>query len=305
VDEAGIHVVHCTMRWSLAVAWTALRMARRRPPLVLTIHSTVQADRKAELRHRLLYSWMLRRCARVLFVCDEQRRHWCRRHRFLERRGAVVHNGIDCDAFSPEVHRDAGRALRRALEIPDRVPVVGCVAGFRAEKGHHILVEAVARARREFVLLLAGEGELRHEVESQVRRAGLEDRVRFLGEVADVRPVLAASALTVLASTAVESFSLAMLESLAMAVPVLASDVGGLREAVRSGETGLLVSRGDSRGLAQGLDQLLGDTERLRLMGRNGRALVESKFTVEEMVRRTTRELSTVGATGSGGGGRR
>jgi len=215
------------------------------------------------------------------------------RNRALLGKKEVVYNGVDASFFDPTPFIEKGRTVREKLGIAIDARVVSCIAGFRPQKGHRFLLDAMGRLEGVH-LLLAGDGPLRGELEAMVGDMELGRRVHFLGNVADVRPVLAASDITVLASTA-EAFSMAMLESMAMETPVVATDVGGLAEAILPGETGFLVPPGDGTALAEALDEALGDHKQLRRMGRQARRLALDRFTKAEMVRRTAEVLVAVG----------
>jgi glycosyltransferase involved in cell wall biosynthesis len=117
----------------------------------------------------------------------------------------------------------------------------------------------------------------------QIADLGLEGRVVLAGAMADVRPLLRASRLSVLASTAVETFSIAMLESMAMQVPVLATNIGGLREAIAPGVTGDLMEPGNIEEMTQKIRSLMSDAAKCEQMGIAARALVVEKFRNEDM----------------------
>jgi glycosyltransferase involved in cell wall biosynthesis len=289
IDEHEIDVVHCTLQYSLLVAWMARLIARNKPKLICAIHTTVNLNGYHELADRTLYRWLLRRCAAVVFVCESQRAHWVRKYPELAPIGHVVFNGVDTAFF--DTAAATGVATTRAkLDVPADASVVSCIARFRPEKAHDLLVRAFAQASRDVrdsYLLLAGDGPTRDAVERLVAELGLQARVKFLGPVKDVRSLLAASDVTVLSSTAVETFSMAMLESMAMGVPLVATDMGGTREAVVEGETGLIVAPNDVDALARGLVRILADDALRASLGRNARALVEKRFTQDLMVRET------------------
>ena len=139
---------------------------------------------------------------------------------------------------------------------------------------------------------------MRESVEDAARRSSASDRIIFLGNLSDVRPLLAASDLSALASTAVETFSIAMLESMAMEVPPIVTDIGGVREAVIPGETGYIVPAGDSaslmHALAKGLRIDYQDRSFLKLMGKSSRMRARELFSKEEMIRDTQEILDKV-----------
>ena len=150
----------------------------------------------------------------------------------------------------------------------------------------NVFYEFNYKINRNSYLLLAGDGPERNKVEQHVASIGLSDKVLFLGNVKDVRPLLTASDLTVIASNLIETFSIAMLESMSMATPVISTDIGGHREAINK-ENGALVGIGDNAGFLNAMEQLLEDRSRLKQMGANARRTVETKFSQYSMVKKT------------------
>ncbi len=149
-----------------------------------------------------------------------------------------------------------GRAkVRAALGVADDTPVALCLARLEPQKRHDVLLDAWARLEGEAVLWLAGDGSLRAELEA--RSESLSGRVRFLGTRKDVPDLLAAADVMVLTSDW-EGLPLAVLEAMAAGRPVVATDVGGVRD-VLSGGAGLVVPPGDPAAVAKALDMLLGD----------------------------------------------
>ncbi len=293
IDAHRIEVVHCTIQYSLLLAWLARRKAAAKPRLVCAIHTTVNRTALYELFDRTLYRWMLRSADTVIFVCRSQLRYWLNRCPELEPKARVVFNGIDTAVFDPALP-NGGAEARTELGIPAGALVVTCVAAFRPEKGHDKLLRAFAAAAAglpETYLVLAGDGPTRPAARQLAAELGISERVKFPGPVTNVRRLLAGSDVTVLASTAVETFSIAMLESMAMAVPMVATDMGGTREAVLEGETGLLVPPGDVGALARALTRILGDPDLRARLGRDARTLVVNRFTEEKMVRETEQVL--------------
>lgn len=150
---------------------------------------------------------------------------------------------------------------------PD-LPTIVCVANFRPEKGHRVLLRALAIVRREISdvsLVLLGDGPLRDELAALADSLSIADAVRFEGSVEDVWPYLARSTLFCLPSLS-EPLGIAIMEAMAGGVPVVASAVGGIPELVRHDETGRLAPPGDAGALARELLRLLRsplDCERL------------------------------------------
>jgi glycosyltransferase involved in cell wall biosynthesis len=291
IDREQIDLVHCTLEHALFVGWTGRALASRKPPLVAALHTTVNNNRKNELANRLLYQWLLRRCSKTIFVSHRQRDYWIKTYRIPPERSVVIPNGINTDRFSTSPAEPFSPSLRSELNLSADTKVICCIANFRPEKAHHVLIRAFSLLDPNFHLILAGDGPTKPLIENLVSELRLQNRVSFLGEVSDPRPVLEASDLSVLSSVAVETFSMAMLESMSMGVPVVASDIGGLSEAIFSGYNGYLVPPGQPDALAQAINQIFADPINLGRMKERCRELVVERFTEAEMVRKTEHVL--------------
>ncbi|MDQ7007902.1 MAG: glycosyltransferase [Acidobacteriota bacterium] len=153
--------------------------------------------------------------------------------RQLERDGVppekiqVVPSAIDPARLEP---RRSRQAVRRELGVADGVTLIVSVGALAAHKGHASLIEAAARLQGPFCLVIAGEGELRRELEDRVRGKGLSGQVRFVGQRSDVADLLAACDLYVFPSLSGEGSPAGLKEPLAMGVPTLASDLPAHRE---------------------------------------------------------------------------
>ncbi|MCZ6680910.1 MAG: glycosyltransferase, partial [Candidatus Poribacteria bacterium] len=155
-------------------------------------------------------------------------------------------------------------------------------------------IEAFSQVQGNAYLVFAGDGELRPIMESYAAAAGLNRRTRFLGNIPDTRPLIAASNATVLASTAVETFSMAMLESMAMGVPMIAPRIGGLPEAIIDGDTGLVFAIGESSTLASCMRSVVERPSAAARMGASAELKVTQSFTLEKMVRGSERVFQEV-----------
>lgn len=294
ISKEKIDIVHCTLQISLLMGWLAIMLAKRKPILIAAIHTTINKSPKEEFFDRTLFKCLLRRCSRVIFVCKNQARYWETKYPFLSKKSVVIYNGVDATHFDPVPFRGQRKELKKSLSIPDDTTVITCIAGFRKEKGHNILVEAFNKIKPDSYLLLAGDGETRKDIESLVKKRGLQKRIKFLGNIQDVRPLLAASDLSVLASTAVETFSIAMLESMSMGVPVVATNIGGLSEAITPGKTGALVSPGNPDIFGETLSKIIDNPPLLKTMGVRCRELIIKKFSKDKMVLKTENLLTKV-----------
>lgn len=290
IDDEEIEVLHCTLSISVFYGVLARALARRKPALIAGVHTTLSRNAKDEFLERWLYRWQLRSAAKVVFVCHSQMDYWLNRDPGLVPLGEVIHNGVDVGYFSPDQVGDCGDGFRAELGIPADAALACCIAAFRPEKAQGNIVRALTRLPGELAglhVVMAGDGPERARVEDLARELDLGGRVHFTGNIPDVRPVLAAADFAIIASTAVETFSFAMLESMAMATPVLSTRIGGAGEAVLPGETGELVTPGDIQDLAGAMARLTGDLARTHGLGRQARARVEEMFSLGAMIEAT------------------
>jgi glycosyltransferase involved in cell wall biosynthesis len=166
---------------------------------------------------------------------------------------------------------------------PDRLTIVGTVAHLSREKGLKYLVEAASLifdVRKKLRFVIVGNGECLPELKELVRKKGLADCFQFTGFVPNTAECMRSFDVFVLPSLS-EGLSSAILEAMATSLPVIATDVGGIPELVKSGDNGLLVAPGDPVGLARAIQQLADNPEESRRMGQ--------QFTLERKILETER----------------
>lgn len=178
---------------------------------------------------------------------------------------AIVPGGVDTQRFRPEPSREEAR---RALGLPTDRPIVLAVRRLARRMGLNDLIAACAMARSrvpEILLLIAGGGPQRSQLEAQAAELGLAGRVRFLGRVPDAElPLLYRAAdLSVVPSTALEGFGLICVESLAAGTPALVTPVGGLPEVVRDLDPDLVLDNVGPIAIGQAVAACLLGTRRL------------------------------------------
>jgi glycosyltransferase involved in cell wall biosynthesis len=201
-------------------------------------------------------------------------------------RADVIPFGIDLQRFRP---RDGGPEVRAALGIAPGRHVVGTVGLLREQKGHTYLLQAAERLelrRGDVDWVIVGDGELRPQLEAEIRARGLSKRVHLLGTRDDVPQLLAAFDVFALSSI-FEGFCYAVAEALAAEIPVVATDVGGVAQSVVHGETGLLVEPRDPDALADSIERLLDDRAEAARLARAGRERMERLYALPNMVERT------------------
>lgn len=217
--------------------------------------------------------------------------------------GAGSINGVDLDVFNRDLVRPRADSLRLSLGLPEGVPIVGFVGRLVADKGVATLERAWQRLRVTYPdarLLLVGKLEAGDPVAPEViDRLRNDARVCFAGFLDE--PASAYALMDVLAfPSRREGFGLAALEAGAMGVPVVATDVTGLRDAVVDGETGTLVPGGDADAFERGICRYLDDPELSRLHGTAARRRAASKFGPEQIWENTIGTYARLSARSQG-----
>ena len=194
----------------------------------------------------------------------------------------VIPNFIDPDVYD----RDRYTGDERPSFDGGR-KVLMHISNFRRVKRVTDVVRVFARVNEVVptVLVMVGDGPDRHDAEQEARQLGVEKHVRFLGKIDSVAPLLAAADLFLLPTDA-ESFGLSALEALASGTPVIGTNVGGLPEVVRDGETGVLCGVGDVDGMSGAAVELLRDEARWRRMSEAGARDARSRFAKDDIVAR-------------------
>jgi glycosyltransferase involved in cell wall biosynthesis len=267
------------------------RLATPRTPLVHTPHGYAFAGYFQSARSRAAFRTIERSLApltdREICVCEAEARlaaTIC-----AERKIRVVHNGIE-----PPATVEADPEL---LALRERGPLIGVVSGLRPGKGIETLIEAMPGllARHpDATVALAGGGVERERLEALAASLQVDRSLKMLGEVADPYRVLAASDLFSFPSWA-ESFPYSILEAMAVGLPIVATDVGGVGEAIEDGETGLLVPARDPARLADAMARMIDDPGLASRLGAAAGKRLRDRFTLQRMVQKTLSVYSEFG----------
>jgi glycosyltransferase involved in cell wall biosynthesis len=284
VREQGIDIVHAHEVKSDAIAYLASFL--RRVPIVTTVHGWIANS----ARQRALVALDRRLAARFdrVIVVSAKIRDELLRAGLSDRTVRLVHNGLVLANYRRSGHRGALAAHTGRFF---RGPVIASIGRLSREKGHADLLDAVARvvaAGHQCSVVLAGDGPERPALEERSRQLGLTDTVHFLGYVARPQLVLEEADLVVLPSHT-EGLPNAVLEALAMGVPVLATAVGGTPEVISDGITGRLVPPSAPEMLAREMIDFMNRREVWRAMAERGRAVVERDFDFTARTRKMER----------------
>lgn len=250
-------------------------------PLVLAAEQNVY--RRKRRRHARMERILAAKTFRIVACCRAVGDFYADQTSVPRHKIAVVYNAA---RFGPELSADDRRLALARLGVPSDAVTVGTVGRLAEQKGHQFLLEAVADLAPglpRLVLLVAGEGPLRGELEAQASRLGIAARVRFLGVRRDRETLYAAMDLFVLPSLW-EGLSLALIEAMGAGRPLVATDVGGNPEVVSHGQTGLIVSPRDRAALAGGIKTLLLGTDLARALGAAASRQARARFAIAQHV---------------------
>lgn len=220
----------------------------------------------------------------------------------------VEHLGIDPDSVQviyrgrdPQ-HLGSSSPERRALArqelgMSDGDLIVVTVGRQEYQKGHRHLIDAVAELKDEFPqlrLIIAGrDGHATRHLQRQMARLGVADRVTILGHRTDVSDVLAASDVFAFPSV-YEGLGGALIEALALSLPIVASDIPALREVVEANENAVLARPADSRSLADALRMVLADADMRARFGAKSRQVFQERFQAKDASRQLLEFLAEV-----------
>ncbi|MEM7089500.1 MAG: glycosyltransferase family 4 protein [Pseudomonadota bacterium] len=262
------------------------------------------ARRNTEMLMGLFLKSVLRRNLKLLFTSAAQRDHsrftkWLiskmdaliattpQAASFLEHDATVIMHGVNTELFHPAKDKTA---LRERLGLPSGT-LIGCFGRIRPQKGVDLLVDAaisVLPGHPDAQIVFTGRttsefASFQAEQIAKLQAAGLSDRVHFLGERPWEEIVETYRALDLFVAPARhEGFGLTPLEAMASGVPAIAChDVGAFSAQIKDGETGRLVAKDNAAALAEALNEMLSDPDRLTTAGHAARAHVEQDFRID------------------------
>jgi glycosyltransferase involved in cell wall biosynthesis len=282
VREHRPELIHAT--FTGAGVWVL--PTREAPPMILSFHGSWGIDFGSVDG---LFSRVVNRAAWVTACSEDALADLLATAPQLAGRSSVILNGLDtADEHEPS-------------EPPAGPPVLLCSGRVVEDKGMDVAIDAFAqivRERPDARLLIAGDGP---ELDALIQRAaslGLSDSVQFLGWVspATIHELVESSSI-VLVPSRLEGFGLVALEAALMARPVIATNVGGLPEAIENGTTGVLVPPDDVGATVAAIRQLLGDPETARAMGWAGRSRALQQFSARRHVDEWDALYRRIGAT--------
>jgi glycosyltransferase involved in cell wall biosynthesis len=257
------------------------RLAARRvgvPVVISALHSTGWPDGIGRLNHLLTPM-----TDAFVAVADSHGAYLVCNENLPSAKVAVIPNGVDAERFAPVADTDD---LRAELGIDSSDPVVALVAALRPEKNHELYLEVGRRVVQKYPsarFLVIGDGPRRQPLEELTQEMGIARNVLFLGSRNDVPDLLATCNMFVLTSHN-EASPVSILEAMSVGRPVVASNVGSIRDVIRDGCNGFLVAPGDAQRFTERVIALIEDRSVAALVGKAARQTVVDGWSVDAMV---------------------
>jgi glycosyltransferase involved in cell wall biosynthesis len=254
-------------------------------PTVLTYHGELFLP-GPPTRYAAIKNMLVRRFAsRIVMVADYLKEDFVKRAKFPAAKLTTIYNGIP---MLNEIADFDTTVKRATLGVQPDDPVVGIVANFRPAKGYEYFIEAAHLVRQrlpntKFLVVGQGREAIEKKVHALIDRFKLHDNIVLLGFRQDVPELLRVFDVFVLSSIS-EGLPLSVVEAMAAHKPVVVTRVGGLAELVAEGDSGFLVPPRNAELLAERILEILTNPQLRDKMGRRGRKIVETKFTVTAMV---------------------
>ena len=277
------HILHSHMYRSNVPSTIAGRIAKV-PIIISQIHNVNTWETRRQL---LMDKFLCRFRDGIIAVSEEVKRDIVENLKVPSDFVKVIYNGVENERFE-SVKKDHKflDSFLNSLGIEDDEIVIVMVSRLVEQKNPSFALRVFRKVLNKCPkshLIFVGEGKLREELENDSQNIGISRNVHFLGMREDIPEILKASDIFLLPSLR-EGFSNAILEAMAAGLPVIVSDVGGNKEAVRDGVDGFLVNPEDEEMVKQKILLLIEDAAKRKEMGDNARNYVR-RFSIDEMVK--------------------
>ncbi len=279
IDRERPDIVHAVMYQAIQLA----RMAKKKSFVPFKLITSPRVNYRSRSWLTLLVDrWLKERDDLLIAECDASRRFLVQRLGYAPKKVIVIRNGVDLAGWS--VSKIDRQKKRMELRLSAGDLLVGAVGRLDRQKGFAALIEAMARLKDLPVkCAIIGDGPERGRLEALIRKHELEKSVWLLGERGEIPSWLSAFDVYCLPSLW-EGLPNSLLEAMALGLPVVASRVDGVPEAVTDGQDGLLVPPSAPAPLAKALRSLTGDPARRAALGAAAKTAVSERFTLRRMI---------------------
>lgn len=288
IKNAGISLVHSQGARADFYSRLATRLARKAKNICTVAMPVEGFDVSAGIKmvYRVFDKMSERYVDKYIAVSDALKRSLTEKQGIPSERIARIYNGIELSQYLPGKN---GQILRKDLGILADAPVIGAIGRMVWQKGFEFFLRAVpdvVRALPNAKILLVGDGPLRNSLEALSKEHIGKKNVLFVGFWRDIKEILSIVDLVVAPSIR-EGFPMVTLEAMAMAKPVIASNIDGITEQISNGVNGLLVPAKAPKAIADAIIKLLNDKAYAKEIGLAARNSVVQKYSVEKMIAET------------------
>lgn len=288
IKRYNVHIVHARSR---APAWSAWQACKKtQAHFITTCHAPYNINGEAKRR----YNSVIAHGERVIAISNHVADYLQKNYKISDSRIRLIHNGIPLEKFHPTtVTPERLVTLSAQWRVPDGANIIMLPGRLTRWKGHHVLIEAMARLQRPdlFCVIIGsdqGRSEYRKELETLIQEKALGGRVRIVDHCKDMPAAYMLATVVVSASTDPEGFGRIPVEAQAMGRPIIATDHGGAQETILRGRTGWLVPPSDPVALAGAIEEALSLTPSQRAMlATRAMAHIAENFTREQMADKT------------------
>ncbi|MEW6614142.1 MAG: glycosyltransferase family 4 protein [Thermodesulfobacteriota bacterium] len=288
IKKECVHIVHSQGARADFFSRVAVR-GTRRSHLVSTIQMPVEGYDVSILRkkiYRIFDRFSERFVDRFIVVSESLKKTLIDDRRIPLNKVIKIYNGVELDAYTPDVFCQSPSEIRKKLEIKNEIFVIGTIGRMVWQKGFEYLIEAASNVIKEYPearFLIVGEGPLKGKLKVKSKELRVEDKVIFTGFRTDIKEVLSAIDIIVIPSL-LEGFPMITLEAMAMAKPIIATNINGITEQITDGINGILIPPKNPSAIAQAIITLINNREKAKEMGLAARKKVEEEFSIEKMV---------------------
>lgn len=288
IKSHNVNIVHARSRAPAWSAWQACKNTKAH--FMTTCHAPYNINSEAKRR----YNSSMAKGEIIIAISQYVADYLVENYDVEPERIRLIHRGIPMERFHPTaVNAERMINLEKQWRIPDGATIIMLPGRITRWKGHHILIEAMAKLARKdiFCVMIGsdqGRSEYRSELEKSIEEYGLGEQIRIIDQCHDMPAAYMLAAAVISASTDPEGFGRIPVEAQAMGRPIIASDHGGARETILRGETGWHVPPSDPDALAHAIDEALSLTpEQRSILATKSMAHIAANFTKDIMAEKT------------------
>jgi len=288
-------IIHLNSSKAGAVGSLAARLAKHQAKVIYTVHGWVFKE-KLNFFTKIIY-WLIEKSTagfKDLFILISESDRQAGRSIIGNKKTAVIYNGIDADRIN---FLDPKTARQELIgELPTNQVLIGAIANFFPNKGLKYLIEAAKILKNDglnFKIIIIGDGAIRNELERQIKNYGLTADVLLVGAKVNAAAYLKAFDIYVISSLK-EGLPFSLLEAMAAGLPIITTDVGGIKEIITDQKNGLLIKPAKPQELAEKIKYLLNNRELADQLARQAQIDVKEKFSLQAMLEKTWSEYQNL-----------